>query len=85
MRALHLSAQNVYTPLRLRCVILLTQVRCAISPNVEEAEKGLAELDGVWGEVLTIGRGDRELMGLGLEARGRLGVMKAGEDGEFDD
>ncbi|ORY87509.1 hypothetical protein BCR35DRAFT_40115 [Leucosporidium creatinivorum] len=83
LRALHFSTTNSFEPLRLRCICQVAQCRLAISPTVDEASRGLLELEAVWGEILAREKVDVELMALACEVRGRAGVYKAEGRGEW--
>lgn len=87
LQAHRLARTSAQLRLRLRCLFGVITVRSAISPATGEAERGLAELEVVWGEVLGLaeeGEGS-EILAEGLELKGRLGVGVGSEedDGPF--
>jgi hypothetical protein len=82
LRAFHASTTNSFEPLRLRCICQVAQCRLAISPTVDEASRGLLELEAAWDKILAREKVDAELMASACEVRGRAGVYKAEGRGE---
>lgn len=81
LRALHASSSRQSTSLRLRSLIAVANCRLYISPTPAEARRTAGELDGIWGQVLSLGERDLELLAMGLETRGRALVLTASGDG----
>lgn len=80
LQALRLARQSAQLTLRLRCLFAVLAARIALSRAAAEGERGLAELEEAWGEVL--GVEDRGLLAEAEELKGRLVVTAAGGDGE---
>ncbi|GAA5939187.1 hypothetical protein JCM1841_003171 [Sporobolomyces salmonicolor] len=75
----HTSSAQSLSSSRLSSLCAIVDARIAVSPMPEEAARGLAELEGAWGEVLA--RSDEgQVLGRAWEARGRAGVIAAGGD-----
>ncbi|GAA5963666.1 hypothetical protein JCM21900_001971 [Sporobolomyces salmonicolor] len=75
----HTSSAQSLSSSRLSSLCAIVDARIAVSPTPEEAARGLAELESAWGEVLA--RSDEgQVLARAWEARGRAGVIAAGED-----
>ncbi|GAA5910654.1 hypothetical protein JCM5296_001682 [Sporobolomyces johnsonii] len=75
----HTSSAQSLASSRLSSLCAIVEARIAVSPTPEEAARGLAELEGAWGEVLALGD-EGQVLARAWEARGRAGVVAARGD-----
>lgn len=76
LRALHASSLRGTGSSRLLTVCHLINCRITLSPTATEAERSLRELDGIWNEVLAIGKAeDQEVLARAREVKGTVLIL----------
>ncbi|BGP17018.1 hypothetical protein JCM10213_000347 [Rhodosporidiobolus nylandii] len=88
LTSLQLSTKSLHEPQRLLALLSVIDQRLSLAGGVEEAKRGLQEIEGEWGAVLALagagaeGGEGRVVQARALEVRARCAVVKATAEGD---